>query len=272
MAVSLLVTQVMAQTPQIQAYTAYKVIPEGNSAIISFEPTTITADNSVTLDLSTTGDDKSRASLSNNSITLTPGAPTPHVMVTVADNSDRQGSAITFTVAFTLNKGTLNGQPPGLPQALTFAIPPNDLEVAYKEEPPETITAASTELELVIEGLASTKSFLVSSVNPNIVIDPSSIVSVVDGMLSITLAHKDSEATQFTLPILKIIHLDSLRGSLQSAISAGNGHSCAINTDGDAQCWGWNTFGQAPPLTKGPFVAIAGGGLHGCAIKTNGDA
>ena len=72
MAVSLLASQAVAQTPQIQAYTAYKVIPEGLSAIISFEPTTITADDSVTLDLSKTGDDESRASLSDNSITLTP--------------------------------------------------------------------------------------------------------------------------------------------------------------------------------------------------------
>ena len=274
MAVSLLATQAVAQTPQIQAYTAYKVIPEGLSAIISFEPTTITADDSVTLDLSKTGDDESRASLSDNSITLTPGAPTPQVMVTVANNADRQDSAITFTVGFTLNKGTLDGQTPGPPQALTFTIPPNDLEVAYKKEPPETITGASTELELVIEGLASTKSFVVSSVNPDIVVtSPEGIVSVVDGMLSITLEHKDSEATQFTLPTLKIIHLDALQGPPQSAIAAGSFHSCALKSNGEAECWGSDFNGKSTePTPNGPYLAIAVGDQHSCALKTNGDA
>ena len=44
----------------IQAYTAYQVIPEGTSVVISFEATTITAGDSVIMDLSKTGDDKSQ--------------------------------------------------------------------------------------------------------------------------------------------------------------------------------------------------------------------
>ena len=31
------------------------------------------------------------------------------------------------------------------------------------------------------------------------------------------------------------------------AIAAGVAHTCAVRTDGTAQCWGWNDFGQADP-------------------------
>ena len=56
------------------------------------------------------------------------------------------------------------------------------------------------------------------------------------------------------------------------AISTGGFHNCAINTSDNAQCWGSNTAGRAPPTRDGPFVAIAAGRRHTCAIKTNGEA
>ena len=130
-------TQVISLN-QIQAHTAYQVIPEGGAAIISFQPTGITDGDSVTLGLSKTGDGASRAVLSTNSITLTSDAPKAHVTVTVADNSDTQGAALTFTVDFTLNSETLDGAAPDLPQALTFTIPANDLKADYKNKPPRT--------------------------------------------------------------------------------------------------------------------------------------
>ena len=74
-AVSVPATQALAQTPQIQTYTAYQIIPEGTAAVIYFHPTTFTAGDSVVLDLSKTGDDESRASLSPNSITLSSTTP-----------------------------------------------------------------------------------------------------------------------------------------------------------------------------------------------------
>ena len=54
-AVSLLTTQALAQVPQIQAYTAYQVIPEGTAAIISFEFPTGTISDSVSINLRKTG-------------------------------------------------------------------------------------------------------------------------------------------------------------------------------------------------------------------------
>ena len=128
---------------------AYQVIPEGTSVVISFEPTAIAAGDSVILNLSKIGDDKSQASLSDNSITLSSEEPKDQIIVTVADNPDKQGDALTFTIAFTLNKGTLDGATPDLPQALTFTIPPNDLKVSYKEEPPAIITGTDQNLSLI---------------------------------------------------------------------------------------------------------------------------
>ena len=141
--ISLLATQAMAQAPQIQAHTAYQIIPEGAFAVISFEPSIIAADDSVTLDLSIEGDGASQASLSANSITLTSGAPKAQVTITVADNSDTQGTALAFTVGFTHNSGTLVEASPGLPPALTFTIPPNDLRAEPTEELPDIIMGNS---------------------------------------------------------------------------------------------------------------------------------
>ena len=143
--------------PTIQAHTAYRVIPEGMAAAISFQPDDDITDGTATLGLSKTGDGASRARLSDDSITLSLATSQAQVMVAVADNSNTQGSALTFTIAFTLNKGTLDGAAPDLPQALIFTIPPNDLKADYKEDPPAIITGASTTLELVIADLASKK-------------------------------------------------------------------------------------------------------------------
>ena len=202
-------TQLITPTPQIQAHTAYQVIPEGTAAIISFQPTDIAAGDSVTLGLSKTGDGASRAVLSANSITLTSAAPKAQAIITVADNPDIQGSTLSFTVDFTLNSGTLDGKPPDLPLALTFTIPPNDLQAGYKEPPPRIIESNSKDFELLIRGLASKKSFLVSSQDPDIVVSPPGIVSVMDSILSITFTHRYSSVTEFTLPDLNLTHLQT---------------------------------------------------------------
>ena len=149
---------------------------------------------------------------------------------------DRQSTELSFTVAFTHNKGTLVGLTPGLPPALTFTIPVNDFGARYAEKPPDIIMSNNITLELVIEGLESTKRFVVSSEDPDIVVNPAGIVTVMDSMLSITVSAKDSAATQFTLPTLEVIHLDSLQGPPQSAIAAGFHHNCALNTNATAQC------------------------------------
>ena len=100
-AVSLLTTQAFAQAPQIQAHTAYQIIPEGEAAVISFEPSTITAGESVTLDLSIEGADASQASLSPEFITLSSTTPKAQVIVTVDDKEEKQGDALSFMIGFT---------------------------------------------------------------------------------------------------------------------------------------------------------------------------
>ncbi len=62
-------------------------------------------------------------------------------------------------------------------------------------------------------------------------------------------------------------------GRRPTPIAAGDRHSCALEPDGDAQCWGDNTFGQAPPGgVTGPFTQVTAGGSHTCALRPNGDA
>ena len=265
----------MAQvSPQVQAYTAYQVIPEGNAAIISFAPTTITDGESVRLNLRKTGTGASRASLSANSITLTSDAPTAQVMVTVKDNQTRQDNTLSFTITFTRNRGTLNGQTPGLPPALTFTIPANDLKVSYKEEPPAIITGTDQNFDLLIADLVSKKSFLVLPQDPDIVVSPPGVVSVMGNELSFALKLKEgSELTELALPSINLVHLDSLQGPSQSAIAAGDFHSCALKTNGEVECWGGGSDQQATePNPNGPFVAISGTSTHNCAIKTSGQA
>ena len=49
------------------------------------------------------------------------------------------------------------------------------------------------------------------------------------------------------------------------------GHSLAIRVDGSVACWGYNTFGQAPPAgVPGDFVAIAAGFAHSLALRRDG--
>jgi len=56
-------------------------------------------------------------------------------------------------------------------------------------------------------------------------------------------------------------------------LAAGFYHTCALTTAGDAQCWGWNSSGEAPSGgVAGPFTAITAGDYHTCALTTAGDA
>ena len=54
-------------------------------------------------------------------------------------------------------------------------------------------------------------------------------------------------------------------------VSAGQDHACALTESGEAECWGWNAFGQtdAPP---GPFTQISAGTFHTCALRADGGA
>ena len=52
-------------------------------------------------------------------------------------------------------------------------------------------------------------------------------------------------------------------------ISAGFGHTCALKTDSTINCWGKNNQGQATP-PNGRFTQTIAGNLHSCGLKTDG--
>jgi alpha-tubulin suppressor-like RCC1 family protein len=52
-------------------------------------------------------------------------------------------------------------------------------------------------------------------------------------------------------------------------VSAGWYHSCGIQPDGTAQCWGRNDYGQASPPSGG-FTAVSVGDSHACGIRSDG--
>ena len=54
-----------------------------------------------------------------------------------------------------------------------------------------------------------------------------------------------------------------------TAVTAGGFHTCALDTDGAIQCWGYNEDNQANPPT-GTYTTITAGREHTCALDTGG--
>jgi alpha-tubulin suppressor-like RCC1 family protein len=80
-----------------------------------------------------------------------------------------------------------------------------------------------------------------------------------------------------------------LNGKAATSVAAGDDHTCAINVDGAAACWGQNTQGalgdgtntqsnvpvavtKSGPLSGKSVTAIAGGDGHTCAVNDEGKA
>ena len=54
-----------------------------------------------------------------------------------------------------------------------------------------------------------------------------------------------------------------------TSVSAGGGHTCGVETDGSAVCWGDNDDGEALP-PAGSFTSVSAGRRHTCGVKTGG--
>ena len=61
------------------------------------------------------------------------------------------------------------------------------------------------------------------------------------------------------------------------AVSAGYDHTCAVRSDGQLVCFGWNRNGQCHkcgqcdvPTDLGPVVAVSAGCDHTCAVRSDG--
>jgi alpha-tubulin suppressor-like RCC1 family protein len=76
---------------------------------------------------------------------------------------------------------------------------------------------------------------------------------------------------------------ESTSASDWANVSAGYGHTCAIKTNGELYCWGYNEYGQlgnnSPTESRVPvqestsasdWARVSAGGEHTCATKTDG--
>lgn len=60
-------------------------------------------------------------------------------------------------------------------------------------------------------------------------------------------------------------------GPYTGRLALGQDHTCALQSDGSVDCWGWNSRGQAEDH-PGPFVQITAGTFHNCGLYADGTA
>jgi hypothetical protein len=54
-------------------------------------------------------------------------------------------------------------------------------------------------------------------------------------------------------------------------VSGGYGHTCALLSNGNITCWGWNGHGQSASYTSGDAIGVSAGYVHTCALLSNGN-
>jgi hypothetical protein len=54
-------------------------------------------------------------------------------------------------------------------------------------------------------------------------------------------------------------------------LAAGENHTCGLMPDGNVACWGGNSWGQAPKQRTGPYTHIAAGDVFTCGQKPGGE-
>jgi alpha-tubulin suppressor-like RCC1 family protein len=81
------------------------------------------------------------------------------------------------------------------------------------------------------------------------------------------------------LPLAATAHDTQMPGSTTEgssqvvAVAAGASHTCALQANGSAICWGDNFDGQAtPPAPNGPYLSLSAGYNHTCGLRPNGSA
>lgn len=55
-----------------------------------------------------------------------------------------------------------------------------------------------------------------------------------------------------------------------SAVSAGDQHTCGLQVNGTADCWGDNAYNQVSNTPAAPFLVVSAGWYHTCGTHTDG--
>ena len=61
-------------------------------------------------------------------------------------------------------------------------------------------------------------------------------------------------------------------GETFTTIAVGDRHTCGLRADGAVRCWGANDEGQSTPPSGETFTALAVGGSHTCGLRADGTA
>ena len=94
---------------------------------------------------------------------------------------------------------------------------------------------------------------------------------------------KPNETLSSSACCRNITSVSGVQDSEWSTVDTGGTHTCAINTDGQLYCWGWNFYGQIGDGTTtnkhsptrigvdSDWTSVSSGSNHTCAIKEGGE-
>jgi hypothetical protein len=96
----------------------------------------------------------------------------------------------------------------------------------------------------------------------------------VDDCYAVTGLESDNEPpldnTEEVVEMRVLCPSEVYRGEGVVQVSVGEYHTCILKSDGNVECWGYNSYGQAENYTGKDAVQVSAGYRHTCVLKSNG--
>ena len=244
-----------------EIHTDRHVIPEGTAASILVRSV---ASGRISGRLEP--DSNPQLALRPAAVNLGGGARSAVMSLSATDRPSAQTVSTTLSLMFSSNP------PASLNQTkFHYVIPPNDL-TATLSGPPIVLESrgATQKVTFEINKQQGSKSFLVFSTDSRIVIDRG-IVTPDRNSFSVVLGlSRDAVVPDAETVPLYLVHLDALRLSANTQISAGHEHACVVRDDRTIACWGNDDSDQIilpAPLKQAEFLTVSSGFFHNCGIQ-----